>query len=219
VLQQQINQIRRFLSNAQTPDSVIAHFQTVAFTNGEALPDPLEFDAVIVGGSVHSINENQPWQKVLMAWLERWKETGRPALGICGGHQMMCVMAGATVAPRASGVKGRSAAVTLTEAGRDHPLFDGFGDHPVFHFGNFDHVLKAPENTTVLGMDPESPALAIDHGENWYSIQFHPEPSHHYMARIWVNTSTPEYALNYRALPDAPRLFVNFARLAGLLPG
>jgi len=25
VLQQQINQIRRFLSNAQTPDSVIAH--------------------------------------------------------------------------------------------------------------------------------------------------------------------------------------------------
>jgi GMP synthase-like glutamine amidotransferase len=193
-------------------------YLAVNITAGESLPDPLEIDAVIVGGSFHSINDNLPWQRDLAAWLERWRQTGRPALGICAGHQMMCAMAGLAVTPRSDGAKGTSAAVTLTKAGRDHPLFDGFGNHPVFHFGNYDHVLEAPDDAIVLANDPESPALALDHGDNWYSIQFHPEVSHDYMARVWVNSSTPEFTMNYPALPEAPRLLVNYLRLAGLLP-
>ena len=88
-------------------------YRSVNVTLGDDIPDRDDFDAVIVGGSFHSMNENQPWQKQLMNWLATWRETGRPALGICGGHQMMCVMAGCEVVPRANGVKGTSAPITI----------------------------------------------------------------------------------------------------------
>jgi GMP synthase-like glutamine amidotransferase len=193
-------------------------YRSVCVTAGDELPDPDGIDAVIVGGSFHSINEGQPWQKELMTWLEGWRQTGLAALGICGGHQMMCVMSGVAVEPRSNGVKGTSAAVDLTEVGKAHPLFDGFDEQPAFHFGNYDHVTTAPEGAVVLALDADSPALALDHGNNWLSIQFHPEVSHDLMARVWINTSMPENSKNYRALPEGPRMLVNFLRTAGLLP-
>jgi GMP synthase-like glutamine amidotransferase len=152
---------RRWVENRLREWGVLGQidYQTASITLGEGLPDPVDFDAVIVGGSFHSINENQPWQKQLMNWLATWRETGRPALGICGGHQMMCVMAGCEVVPRANGVKGTSAPITITKVGQAHPLFEGFDEAPEFHFGNFDHVLEAPEGTAVLASDADSPRV------------------------------------------------------------
>jgi len=193
------------------------HYQAASVTLGDDLPDPDEIDAVIVGGSFHSVNENQPWQQTLKSWLARWRETGRPALGICGGHQTMCLMAGAVVALRASGVKSTSASIDLTGSGKTHPLFEGFEDNPEFHFGNNEHVLEAPDGAVVLARDGESSALAVDLGGNWLSIQFHPEVSHINMMRSWEISDTPQYAQNYRPLPDAPRMLVNFVRYAGML--
>ena len=192
-------------------------YRSISVTGGDELPQPQDIDAVIIGGSMHSINENQPWQKRLMSWLDQWQETGRPALGICGGHQMMSVMAGAEVVPRSMGPKGSSAEVEVSEAGKSHPLFEGFAGNPAFHFGNSDHVLEAPKGATVLASDADSSALALDYGNNWLSIQFHPEISHEFMARYWGQTDMPENADNYRPLPEGPRMLVNFLRSAGLL--
>ena len=192
-------------------------FVTVGLTLGEDLPNPEGIDAVIVGGSFHSVHENRDWQIKLKAWLEDWRKTGKPVLGICGGHQLMSIMDGGTVEKRPQGVKGRSAAIEVTEEGRIHPLMDGMGDNPSFHFGNFDHVTRVPDNAVVLARDDESPALALDHGGNWYSVQFHPEISHDVLQRSWVIANKPEYVENYRALPNAPRLLINFVRSAGLV--
>ena len=207
--------VARRLEEQGVPDQF--EYLTASVTMGDELPEPESIDAVIVGGSFHSVNENQPWQQALKSWLARWRETGRPALGICGGHQTMCLMGGATVASRATGVKSTSAPIDLTEQGKAHPLFAGFEDRPEFHFGNNEHVLKAPEGAVVLAKDDDSGALAVDLGGNWLSIQFHPEISQAYMMRSWEISTTPEYAQNYRALPDAPRMLVNFVRYAGML--
>ncbi len=72
-------------------------FRSADVTAGGTLPAPDGIAAVIVGGSAHSINEDRAWQRDLMAWLRRWRATGRPALGICGGRQRMCPMGGAAV--------------------------------------------------------------------------------------------------------------------------
>jgi len=193
------------------------NFRSANVTLGDDIPDCDEFDAVIVGGSFHSMNENQPWQKRVVSWLTDWQKTRRPALGICAGHQLMCRMAGVDVVPRSDGANGRSDSVTLTNEGKTHSLFDGYGDQPVFHFGNYEHVVETPAGSTVLATGTNSPALAIDHGGNWLSIQFHPEILHDYLVRVWLNSGTPEFSANYYSLPDAPRVLVNYVRWAGLL--
>lgn len=192
-------------------------YRSVNVTLSDDIPDCDDFDAVIVGGSFHSMNENQSWQKEVVRWLADWQNTSRPALGICAGHQLMCRMAGADVVPRSNGANGRSDCVTLTKAGEKHSLFEGCSDELVFHFGNYEHVVDVPSVSTVLAVGANSPALAIDHGGNWLSIQFHPEITHDYMARVWLKSGTPEFAANYYPLPDAPRVLVNYVRWAGLL--
>ena len=191
-------------------------FRVVYVTQGETLPELDGIDAVIVGGSVHSVNENQPWQRDVFAWLARWRSTGRPALGICGGHQMMSVMGGVVVAPRANGAMCASGPIDFTPAGRSHALFDGFDAAPWFHSGNTDHVVAAPAGSVVLATVADSPAMALDHGGGWLSVQFHPEARHDVSARHWLH-SAPHNMANYSALPQAPRVLVNFLRLGGLI--
>lgn len=191
-------------------------FRAVRVTEGEALPALDGLDAVIVGGSAHSVNENQDWQRDVMAWLTAWRMTGKPTLGICGGHQMMCVLGGVEVEPRPGGPMDRSGPVDLTPAGQGHALFAGFEATPCFHSGNYDHAVAAPAGSTVLATVADSPAMALDHGGGWLSVQFHPEARDDVFARIWLH-SAPERMKNYQPLPEAPRLLVNFLRLGGLI--
>jgi GMP synthase-like glutamine amidotransferase len=192
-------------------------YESVCITRGDKLPEPEGVDAVIVGGSYHSVNENQPWQEDLKVWLGQWREAGKPALGICGGHQIMCQMQGETVARRPGGVKAASATVDLTEEGSRHPLFSGFEERPSFHFGNSEHVLEAPDGSVILAHDDESKVLALDHGQNWLSVQFHPEITHDVMMRGSLIENTPEDVSNFRPLPQSSRMLVNFVNIAGLL--
>lgn len=185
-------------------------------TDGESLPAPEAVDAVMLGGSFHSINEGRPWQRTTMAWLERYRRLDRPLLGLCGGHQMMAVMAGMTVEPRPNGPKPGSFEIELTETGRAHYLFDGFADRPAFHFGNSDHVTHVPAGATLLSYGDDSPAEGLDYGGNWIGVQFHPEMRHDFLVRYWRD-SRPEHMANYRALPDAPKLLVNFLRGSGII--
>ena len=35
-----------------------------------------------------------------------------------------------------------------------------------------------PTGATILAATADSPAVALDYGGGWYSVQFHPEASH-----------------------------------------
>ena len=49
-----------------------------AACNGGPLPEPERFEAAVLGGSLHSVSEDRPWQRRIMAWLETWQAGGRP---------------------------------------------------------------------------------------------------------------------------------------------
>ncbi len=151
-----------------------------------------------------------------MAWLERYRTSGRPLLGICGGHQLIARLSGASVEPVADGPIAGSLEVTLTAAGRRHFLFEGFGDAPVFHFANFNHVAAAPQNAAILATRPGMPCVALDHGGGWCGVQFHPEATDSCLAASWKPID-PALMRGYRPLPDAPRLIRNFLTGTGLL--
>lgn len=181
---------------------------------GEALPE--DADAVVLGGSFASVSDVFPWQLALQDWLHRWRATGKPLMGICGGHQLMTVALGGRVERSPSGPEVGSLPVSRTAAGRGHPLFDGFDDEAPFFFGNFDRVTAPSPGAVVLATRPGLPAAALDHGGNWVSVQFHPETTCDRMATCWAETDAARGAA-YHFIPGCERMILNYLRFAGVV--
>lgn len=174
------------------------------------LPD-LDYDAVILGGSVASVNDNLPWQWALGDWLLRWRSTGRPLLGICGGHQMMAQILGGSVVRRRQGPISGTRPAVLTADGHGHWLFEGLGVDPLFQFAHFDHIGRLPEGGRALAMGADTIAAA-DFGDDWVSVQFHPEVSCDRLATFWHYFT--EDRARFEFLPGRERLISNFLRRA-----
>lgn len=71
---------------------------TVVDATAEELPDPRRWDAIIVGGSLGSANDTEPWRVRLLDWLRAFPPE-QPFFGICGGHQLFARAHGGEVAP------------------------------------------------------------------------------------------------------------------------
>jgi GMP synthase-like glutamine amidotransferase len=156
----------------------------VDISQGDELPDVDTFDAVIVGGSIHNVNEDRVWQRKGIEWLTQWRETSRPLLGMCGGHQMASVALGGSVAVMDGEPNVGTEEIELTEAGRSHFLFANCTQQPKVHLGHFDHVDRPPDGSTVLAHYANI-NMAMDMGRNWLTVQFHPEASASLMVRGW----------------------------------
>ncbi len=182
---------------------------------GQALPSPDDYDAVLVGGSYHNVNEGHDWQVRTIDWLREWRSTERPFFGICGGHQMAAVVLGGAVDPMNGEPFAETASIELTEVGQGHFLFDGVQPKPLVHFGNNDHVTRLPEGATLLATY-RGIVAAIDHGASWYSTQFHPEASARGMAVGWTGM-IPANGVRYGESPDGARILANFLRGTGLV--
>lgn len=192
-------------------------FTGVHVTRGDPLPNAEDFDAIIIGGSFHSVHDGRPWQAMLKDWLQAPRKNQKPVFGICGGHQLMASMDGASVDKIPKGPMASTRSVSLTNAGRGHFLFDGLEDQPSFHFGNYECVKNPPEGFTVLAADEFMPAMALDHGGNWYSVQFHPEADDKAFAASWGDEEEGDFSDKYVPTPQAPRIFWNFLTGTGVL--
>lgn len=181
----------------------------VAVCRGSPLPETEDADAVIIGGSWHSVHEGLPWQRATVRWLDGYRRTGRPLLAICGGHQLVAVMLGGRVAPLDGGPCAGSHAVQLTAASRRHALFEGYATSPSFHFANYDQVTEAPPGAVALARTDRIPFAAVDFSGHWYGVQFHPEATHTNLAASWRDEN-PALAQTYRRLPEATKLIANF---------
>lgn len=191
-------------------------FEGRSVCRGAPVPDLAEADAVIVGGSFHSVHEHLPWQQALNAYLSqlRAERPEVPVFGICGGHQQMSMALGGTVEKLEDGVRVGTLPVLLTDEGRYNPLFDGV--IPRFHFGNEEHVSVAPASAQVLATAPGIPACALDYGQNWMSVQFHPEATADCITESW-GPKAGSVAEQYEETPDSPRVIANFLKATGVL--
>ena len=92
----------------------------------EALPSAeqqAQYDVLVLGGTFHNVYDGREWQVPLQQWLVDQRETGRPLLGICGGHQAMCTALGGSVVKRTNGTAAGTFPVALTSDGATHGLF------------------------------------------------------------------------------------------------
>lgn len=149
----------------------------VDICRGDSLPLIEQVDSVVLGGTMHVITEDRPWLHKLHDWLNAYRKEAKPLLAICGGHQLLSTRFGAgELVGRSSGTLAGTYTIDLTSAGAAHPLFKGLPKSPSFHFANYLHVIPSSEQEDgILATQQDSPAIALDHGGNWYSCQFHPE--------------------------------------------
>ena len=98
-----------------------------------------------------------------------------PLLGVCLGHQAICEVYGAVIAPAEKLMHGKKSRITLAA---DCELFAGLGremDAARYH----SLAAKAetvPETLRVTAVSPEGEVMAVQHKDfPVYGLQFHPE--------------------------------------------
>jgi GMP synthase (glutamine-hydrolysing) len=156
---------------------------------GAALPDRAglqSYDAVFVTGSPLHLYQDTPETRREVDLMRAVFEAGVPSFGSCAGLQVATVAAGGMVRPSRKGREaGFARRITLTDAGRSHPLLAGRPasfDAPAFHS---DEVETLPEGGTLLAFNTvtEVQAVEIRHGRGmFWGVQYHPELDMHEIA-------------------------------------
>lgn len=141
---------------------------------GESWASVREFDGVVVTGSPKSVTCCEPWMaRVADAMLEA-REAQRAVLGVCFGHQLLAWRCGATVQPSPRGRELGTVTVSLTDRGRESPLFDGFPVSFEVQSTHYDEVLTHA-SLDVLATSAWCGVHAFQAGPRAYGVQFHPE--------------------------------------------
>lgn len=147
---------------------------------------------VILGGPI-GVNDaaDYPFLKDEIALLERRAKSGRPALGICLGAQLMARSLGARVYP------GRSkelcwGPLALTKEGQASCLAALVPKgEPVLHWHG--DTFDLPDGAVRLASTDITPNQAFSWGSNWLALQFHVETSRRDLER-WFIGHTVEIA-------------------------
>ena len=187
----------------------------VDICRGDLLPDVWDVDCVILGGTMHVVTEDRPWLLALYAWLRQYREAGKPLLGICGGHQLVSTQfEDGVLCGRTGGTLAGTYEIELTDHGLRHPLFNGLSTSPRFNFANYLHVIPSDaQKAKVLACIGESNAICIDHGNHWYTTQFHPESRRSVWSCMYEHTQ-PEHVRKYSDDQDGAGLIRNFMTIA-----
>lgn len=137
------------------------------------------YDGVVITGSALNIYKAEPEALRQVELAREVFKAGVPFFGSCWGLQVATVAAGGTVRKSDKGRElGFARKITLTEAGRNHPMHLGKGlafDAPAVHT---DEVESQPSGMIVTASNTFSKVQAaeIRHANGvFWGVQYHPE--------------------------------------------
>lgn len=170
--------------DCEHPGSLRAHlgeagisWDAVELDAGEPIPDLNEYDVLwVMGGpmDVWDIEEN-PWLIAEKAAIRTWvREMKKPYLGLCLGHQLLADALGGTCGPQRPPEIG-VCDITLTEAGRNDPLFKGLPTQQKCLQWHSVRIAQTPEDAIILASSDICPVQAMRIGSNVWSMQYHVE--------------------------------------------
>lgn len=150
-------------------------FRVVSVVNGEPFPSTRDVDALLVTGSALSACQPEPWMVATGDRLLEEAARGKPVLGICFGHQLLATAHGTPVIVNPRGREIGTVTVSLTQDGREDPLFAGLGPKLRVLATHSDVVSKVPPGARLLAANENTPVQALAYGSKIRSLQFHPE--------------------------------------------
>lgn len=198
-----------------------------------SLPDPTDYGAVVILGGPASANDETPEMAAMLELTRSAVDAKVPFLGICLGHQVLSRAIGGEVVPALVSEVGffddrnKPYTVSLTEAGREDPLFRGVDDS--FHvFQLHAESIDATEtDAVVLATSDTDDFSAVRVGHNAYGLQMHVEITSK-MLGSWARSETnldrfepEELQAQLEAFEDdyarvGKRVLTNFCQIADL---
>lgn len=148
---------------------------TTHLYDGGTLPDPSEFDRLIIMGGPMNIYEDAqyPWLPRERALIRAAIDAGKSAVGICLGAQLLADALGSKVYAGKEKEIGWLP-ITLTEAGKQTALLAGLPETPiVFHWHG--DTFDIPEGAVHLAASEGCRSQAFLYDNRILGLQFHLE--------------------------------------------
>lgn len=185
-----------------------------------APPDPGDYAGLVVTGSPASAYDGHAWLDRLKVYVRRAVEAGIPTLGVCFGHQLLSYVMGGRVGKDPADWEVGLELVTLTDAGRGDPLFNGLPDPLPVLQSHRDAVIELPPGATLLATNDHTVHQAFALGDRVRAVQFHPEATPRQLG--WILEARAErlaqeagidvhkVVAGMRPTPEARRVLRNF---------
>lgn len=149
-----------------------------SFPEGVSVAD---YDGAVISGSALNIYSLEPAVERQIGLVKAVFTAGVPCFGSCWGLQVGVTAAGGSVVKNPRGREfGFGRRITLTQAGRDHAMFQGkpeVFEAPTVHI---DTVESLPPGSTPLAhndMGLQAAEIKLKNGGTFWGVQYHPEYS------------------------------------------
>jgi GMP synthase (glutamine-hydrolysing) len=203
-------------------------FDILPVHRGAPLPASADgYDAVMMTGSPLSVTQLAPWMERAAAFMVEAGERGVPVLGVCFGQQLLAHAYGGRVTRNPQGRETGTVEVTLTQEGRQDPLFDGLPERFAVQATHEDIVSQLPEGARVLAGNANTAAQALAFRASVRGVQFHPEAPPDAMRAVILarqegleqdavargaapGARVPRLLASISPTPAGPRILVNF---------
>ncbi|MHA7877000.1 type 1 glutamine amidotransferase [Roseivivax sp.] len=138
-------------------------FQTWSVVENDFPQGPEDAEGWLITGSRHGAYEDHPWIPPLEELIRAIRDSGRPLVGVCFGHQIIAQALGGRVEKFAGG---------WSVGAQDYSFPEGTRR---IHAWHQDQVVEVPEGARTLAKSDFCAHAALAYGDHIYTVQPHPE--------------------------------------------
>jgi GMP synthase-like glutamine amidotransferase len=146
-------------------------FEVFEVEHGIFPDSPSICDAWAITGSRHNVDDDYDWIKQLRSFILAVKESQRPLVGICFGHQIIAQVMGANVGAAPNGWGLGVHTYRLDDPKLQSALGETLSLNAVHQY----QVLSQPKDSSVVASSEFCPFAALKYGDDMASFQAHPE--------------------------------------------